>query len=173
MPIYEFEGRRPVIDPTAWVAPSAEVIGDVRLGPRCYVGWGAVLRGDHGAIVIEEGAAVEEGVLIHTTPGFLSRIGREATLGHGAVLHSATVDDFAVIGMQATVGNFAEVGRWAIVGEMGLVASGQKVPPEKIAVGVPVKVIGPVEEGHKARYLEGKKRYQDFARRNPRGLKII
>lgn len=173
MAIYEFEGRRPSIHPDAWVAPSADIIGDVRIGARCYVGWGAVLRGDHGTIVVEEGSAVEEGVIIHTTIGFLSRIGREATIGHGAMLHNATVDDFAVIGVCATISNYARIGRWSIVGEMGLVAANQEVPPNVIAVGVPAQVIGSVEEHHRTRWMEGKKRYQAFARRNPSGLKQI
>lgn len=173
MPIYEFERRRPSIHPDAWVAPSAEIIGDVRIGAQCYVGWGAILRGDHGTIIVEEGSAVEEGVLIHTTVGFLTRVGREVTIGHGAMLHNATIDDFAVIGICATISNFARVGRWCIVGEMALVTANQEVPPEAIVVGVPAQVIGRVEEQHRMRWIDGKKRYQAFARRNPAGLKQI
>jgi carbonic anhydrase/acetyltransferase-like protein (isoleucine patch superfamily) len=173
MGIYEFEGRRPSIHPEAWIAPSADIIGDVRIGARCYIGWGAILRGDHGTIIVEEGSAVEEGVVIHTTVGFLTRVGREVTIGHGAMLHNATVDDFAVIGVCATVSNFARIGRWSIVGEMGLVLAKQDIPPEVIVVGVPGQVIGRVEEHHKMRWMEGKKRYQAFTRRNPSGLKPI
>ncbi len=171
MAIYEFEGRRPSIHPQAWVAPSADLIGDVRIGAGCYIGWGAVLRGDHGRIVIQDGTAVEEGVIIHTSAGFTCRIGRNATLGHGALLHDATVEEFAVVGMRATLSNRSVVGRWAIVGEMGLLREDQAIPPESIAVGVPARVIGPVEDRHKQRWLEGKKRYQAFCRRNPGGLK--
>jgi len=173
MAIYEFEGRRPSIHAEAWVAPSADIIGDVRIGAQCYVGWNAVLRGDHGTIVVEEGSAIEEGVVIHTTVGFLTRVGREVTIGHGAMLHNATVDDFAVIGVCATISNFARIGRWSIVGEMGLVTANQDIPPEVIVVGVPGQVIGRVEEHHKKRWMEGKKRYQAFTRRNPSGLKQI
>lgn len=128
MPFYEFEGKRPTIDPTAWIAPSADIIGDVRIGTKCYVGLGAVLRGDHGSIVIEEGSAIEEGVIIHTGPEFVSRIEPEATIGHGAMLHNATIEAFAVIGMRATVSNFATVGRWTIIGEMELVRAHQDIP---------------------------------------------
>ena len=173
MPFYEFEGKRPTIDPTAWIAPSADIIGDVRTGPKCYVGWGAVLRGDHGSIVIEEGSAIEEGVIIHTSPDFLSRIGPEATIGHGAMLHNATIEAFAVMGIRATVSNFATVGRWTIIGEMGLVREHQDIPAGVIAVGQPVKIIGPVEERHKERWLAAKKRYQDFTERNSKGLNKI
>ena len=173
MPLYEFEGKRPAVDPTAWIAPSADVIGDVHIGPQCYVGWGAVLRGDHGCIVIEAGSAVEEGVIIHTSPDFVSRIGPEATLGHGAMLHNATVEAFVVIGIRATVSNFASVGEWAIIGEMGLVRERQVIAPGAIAVGQPVKIIGQVEPRHKDRWLAAKKRYQEFTRRNRLGLKEI
>ena len=173
MPFYEFEGKRPTIEATAWVAPSADIIGDVRIGPRCYVGWQAVLRGDHGRIVIEAGSAVEEGVIVHTSPEFVSRIGPEATIGHGAMLHNATVEAFAVIGIRATISNFATVGEWAIIGEMGLVRERQMIPAGVIAVGQPVKIIGQLEQRHKERWLAAKKRYQEFTRRNPLGLKEI
>jgi carbonic anhydrase/acetyltransferase-like protein (isoleucine patch superfamily) len=173
MPFYEFEGKRPTIDGTAWVAPSADIIGDVRIGPCCYVGWQAVLRGDHGRIVIETGSAVEEGVIVHTSPEFVSRIGPEATIGHGAMLHNATVEAFAVIGIRATVSNFATVGEWAIIGEMGLVRERQMIPPAVIAVGQPVKIIGHIEQRHKERWLAAKKRYQEFTRRNKKSLRRI
>jgi len=173
MPLYEFEGKCPNIDPTAWVADSADIIGDVQIGPTCYVGWQAVLRGDHGSIVIEAGSAVEEGVIVHTSPEFLSRIGPEATIGHGAMLHNATIEAFAVVGIRATVSNFAVLGEWAIIGEMGLVRANQIIPPGSIAVGQPVTIIGQIEQRHKERWLAAKKRYQDFTRRNPSGLKEI
>ena len=173
MPLYVFEGKRPSIDPTAWVADSADIIGDVRIGPRCYVGWNAVLRGDHGSILIETGSAVEEGVIIHISPGFISRIGPEATIGHGAMLHNATVDAFAVIGIRATISNFATVGEWSIIGEMGLVAERQIIPPAVVAVGQPVEIIGEVQPRHKERWLAAKKRYQDLTQRNKENLKRI
>jgi phenylacetic acid degradation protein len=173
MPLYEFEGKRPVIDPTAWVAETADIIGDIKIGPFCYVGWQAVLRGDHGSIVIEAGSAVEEGVIVHTSPAVVSRIGPEATIGHGAMLHNATIEAFAVIGIRATVSNFATVGEWAIIGEMGLVREHQVIPPGSIAVGQPVKIIGQIERRHKERWLAAKKRYQEFTRRNKAGLRRI
>jgi phenylacetic acid degradation protein len=173
MPLYEFEGKNPEIHPTAWVAPSADIIGDVRVGPKCYVGWKAVLRGDHGSILIEEGSAVEEGVLIHTSAAFTSRVGPMATLGHGAILHSATIEEFAVIGIGATICNFSRVGRWAIIGEAGLVKSRQEVPPETIAVGQPVTILGPIRPEHRERWLQSKNRYVDFTVRNRKGLREV
>ena len=173
MGIYEFEGKRPRIHPQSWVAPSADIIGDVTVGPRVYVGWGAILRGDHGSIVIGQGSAVEEGVIIHT--GFEGKtiVGQEVTLGHGAMFHNAWIDDLAVIGMRATVSNFARVGRWAIIGEMGLVQANREIPPETIALGHPVELAGPVLDRHKERWLAGKRRYQAFVERNAQGLREI
>ncbi len=173
MGIFEFEGKRPRIHPQAWVAPSADIIGDVTLGPQCYVGWGAVLRGDHGTILVGRGSAVEEGVIIHTSKDQKTIIGEEVTLGHGAMLHNALVEDLAVIGMRSTISNFARIGRWAIIGEMGLVQARREIPPETIALGHPVELVGPVLERHKERWLAGKKRYISFVERNPKGLREI
>jgi carbonic anhydrase/acetyltransferase-like protein (isoleucine patch superfamily) len=173
MPLYEFEGKRPEIDPSAWVAPSADIVGAVKIGPCCYVGWGAVLRGDHGVIELQEGVAVEEGVIIHTPKDFLSRFGVQATLGHGAMFHGATVEDFAVVGMRATVSNHGRVGEWSIIGEAGLVKASQHVPPGSIAVGQPVEVIGPVTEAHRERWLRAKRAYMDFAARNQKGIRLL
>jgi carbonic anhydrase/acetyltransferase-like protein (isoleucine patch superfamily) len=131
------------------------------------------LRGDHGSIVIEAGSAIEEGVIIHTSPDFVSRIGPQATIGHGAMLHNATVEGFVVIGIRAIVSNFTTVGEWAIIGEMGLVRERQMVPAGAIAVGQPVNIIGQIEQRHKDRWLAAKKRYQEFTRRNKKGLKRI
>lgn len=171
MTLYEFEGKRPLIHPTAWVAPSADIIGDVHVGSHCYVGWKAVLRGDHGRIILEDGSAVEEGVLIHTSAGFTSRVGTMATLGHGAILHSATIESFAVIGIGATVCNFGKVGKWTIIGEAGLVKSHQEIPPEVIAVGHPVAVLGPIRPEHRERWMKSKEVYKDFTLRNLKGLR--
>jgi len=173
MPLYEFEGKAPRIDPSAWVAPSAELIGDVRIGANCYVGWGAILRGDNGSIIIGEGSAVEEGVIMHTSVGLVNQVGRQVTIGHGAMLHGAIIEDFAVVGMRATIGHYGQVGEWSIIGEMGLVANQQSVPAGMIAVGQPVKVIGPVQERHKKRWIESKKRYQGFCERNRKGLRLL
>jgi carbonic anhydrase/acetyltransferase-like protein (isoleucine patch superfamily) len=173
MPLYEFEGKRPTIHPSAWVAPSADIIGSVSIGPLCYVGWGAILRGDHGSIELQEGTAVEEGVIIHTPKDFTSRFGKQATLGHGAMLHGATVERFAVIGMRTTIANFGVVGEWAIIGEAGLVKNSQVVPPHSVAVGQPVKVIGDITEAHKEKWRSGKQAYIDFAKRNQKSLRLI
>jgi phenylacetic acid degradation protein len=173
MPLYEFEGRVPRIDPTAWVAPSADVIGDVRIGPKCYIGWGVILRGDYGSIEIGEGSAIEEGVIIHARPNDKTVLGKEVTVGHGALIHNAIIEDYAVIGMRALISDYARIGTGAIVAEMGLVSSNQEVPAEVVALGQPVKVKRPIKDMERQMWGMGKKVYQDLARRNPQGIKQI
>ncbi len=173
MPIYEFEGRRPRIAASAYVAPSAQVIGDVRIGAGCYIGHGAILRGDYGTIEVGAGTAIEEGVIVHARPGDRTVFGTEVTVGHGAMIHNARIDDRAVVGMRATVSDYAKVGAWAILGEMTLVRNSQQIPAGKVAVGVPARVVGDVNDKHRAMWTYGKELYQDLARRYPDGLHEI
>ena len=159
MPIYEFENRRPRIDESAWVAPTAIVIGDVRIGAGCYIGHGAILRGDYGTIEIGAGTAVEEGVIIHARPDDRTVIGERVTIGHGAMIHNAVIEREAVLGMRSTTADWAVVGEGAIVGEGALVKNHQKIAPGKIAVGVPARVAGPVKPEHKERWSWAKELY--------------
>jgi len=169
MPLYAFEGKRPSIDPTAYVSPTATVIGNVSIGARCYVGHGAILRGDYGSIEIGDETAIEEGVIIHARPEDWTRIGHRVTLGHGAMVHNAIIHDGAVIGMRAVISDFSEVGKGAIVGEAGLVKNGQKIPEGKVAVGVPVRVVGDVDERHRAMTHWAKDLYAALAGRYAAG----
>lgn len=173
MAIYEFEGRIPKIEKGSYVAPSAQVIGKVIIGRDCYIGHGAILRGDYGTIEIGDGTAIEEGVIIHARPGDMTKIGKRGTIGHGAMIHNAVIHDEAVIGMRAVISDFSEVGRGSIIGEMGLVKQGQKIPEKKIAVGLPVRIIGDVGDQHADMALWAKELYIDLAHRYPEGLKEI
>jgi carbonic anhydrase/acetyltransferase-like protein (isoleucine patch superfamily) len=132
---YEFDGRTPVISSTAYVSDLATVIGDVVIAENCYIGHGAILRGDYGRIEIGPGTAVEEGVIIHAPPEHVSQIGQKVTLGHGAIIHGTRIADFAVIGMGAILSIWSEVGEWAIVAEGAIVKLGSAfritwLPPE-------------------------------------------
>jgi carbonic anhydrase/acetyltransferase-like protein (isoleucine patch superfamily) len=173
MPLYEVNNRRPVIGEGCWIAPSAEVIGDVRLGKDVYVGFGAIVRGDYGTIIIGDGSAVEENVTIHARPAHTATIGKNVTIGHMAMIHGATIKDFAVIGMQSVIADFAEVGEWAIIAEQAMVPNKMIVPGYKIYAGVPAKEIGNVEEKHKQLWSLAKQVYQDLTRQYPTGLKRI
>lgn len=165
MTLYEINGKRPVIDPSSWVAPSADLIGDVIIGKNCYVGWGAVLRGDYGTIIIGDGSAIEENVTIHARPGDYTRIGKEVTIGHNAMIHNATICDYAVIGMNSTITDFTTIGEWAIIGEHSLIKRNMSVPAGKIFAGVPAGEKGDVLEKHKIEWGAAKKIYQNLAMR--------
>ncbi|MFC2173425.1 gamma carbonic anhydrase family protein [Acidobacteriota bacterium] len=145
----------------------------VIIGPDCYIGHGAILRGDYGTIEIGEGTAVEEGAIIHARPDDFTRIGRRVTVGHGAMIHNATILDGSVIGMRATISDYSRLGEWCIIGEATLVKNGQQIPPGKIAVGVPARIIGDVSEEQRRFWNHGKDLYIDLARRYPKGLKEI
>ncbi|MCX7678992.1 MAG: gamma carbonic anhydrase family protein [Spirochaetes bacterium] len=165
MPIYHIKDRKPQINETAWIAPSAEIIGDVRIGKYCYIGWGAILRGDYGTIIIGDETAVEEGVIIHARPMGLTQIGKRVTIGHGALIHNATVKDFALIGMRATVSDYSEVGEWSLIAEGALVTRKQIVPPNKIYAGIPSKELGDLKEHNRQEWEMAKQIYVDLAKR--------
>ena len=163
MPVYEMNGRRPQIGEGTWIAPSAEIIGDVRIGRNCYIGFGAIIRGDYGTITIGDESAIEEAVVIHARPMQRADIGYRVTVGHMALIHNATVRDWAVIGMHAVVSDYSEVGEWAIIAEHSLVKRKQVIPAGQIYGGSPAALIGPVEERHRQNWTLGKQAYVDLA----------
>jgi tRNA-Thr(GGU) m(6)t(6)A37 methyltransferase TsaA len=173
MTLYAFEGRVPEIAATAYVAPSAQVIGRVVVGRECWIGHGAILRGDYGTILVGDQTAVEDGVIVHARPDDTTRLGRRVTLGHGCMVHNATIRDGATIGMRATVSDFSVVGEGAVVGEMCLVKQHQEIPPGAVAVGVPARVVGDVSDKHRDMTVWAKDVYVDLARRYPGGLSAI
>src|SRR4030042_6453190 len=117
MAVYEFENRSPSMGSGTFVHPSADIIGAVTIGRDCWIGPGARLRGDYGEIVIGDGTAVEDNSIIHARPGERTAIGARVTLGHGCIIHTATVGNYAVVGMGAVVSDWAVLGEWAVVGE--------------------------------------------------------
>lgn len=165
MALYQFEERKPHVAPGSFIAESALVIGDVRIGKDAYIGHGVILRGDYGTIVVGQGTAVEEGAIVHARPDDRTVFGRYVTVGHGAMIHNAEIKDYAVIGMRATISDYSVVGRWAIIGEMGLVKNSQQVPDGSVAVGVPVRVVSEVDEKQKEFWSYGKKLYVEMAHR--------
>jgi carbonic anhydrase/acetyltransferase-like protein (isoleucine patch superfamily) len=173
MPLYEFDGRVPAISPAAYLAPSAIVVGDVTIGPDCYVGHGAILRGDYGTIVVGAATAIEEGVIVHARPQDRAVLGQRVTVGHGAMIHNATIHDGATIGMRAVVSDFAVVGAGALVGELSLVKRGQEVPARAIAVGAPARVIGEVGPEQSDMAVWAKELYVELAHRYEAALREI
>lgn len=138
--ILEFGGQTPRIDPGAWVAPTATVIGDVELYPESSVFYGAVLRGDRDRIVLGAGSNLQDNVVVHGDPGSPALIGAGVSVGHSAVIHGCTVEDDCLIGMHATVMNGAIIGAGSLVAAGALVLEGTVVPPRSLVAGVPAKV---------------------------------
>ena len=163
--LFEFDGNAPEIGNGTYVSETAQVIGDVKIGDNCYVGHGAIIRGDYGRIEIGDGTAVEGGVIIHAPPQGLHLIGKSVTLGHGAVLHGNMVGDYSVIGMGAILSIFSETGEWSIVGEGALVRANQKIAANTVAVGNPAKEVRPVNSGDRELWNYGKQVYVDLAQK--------
>jgi phenylacetic acid degradation protein len=144
--VYAIDGITPVVDPSAFVHPSAVLIGDVIVGARAYIGPFASLRGDFGRIVVEAGANIQDHCMLHGFPGKDTVVGAEATVGHGAVLHGCVVKRGALIGMNCVVNDNAEVGEDAVVAAMAFVKAEARIPPRSLAVGIPARVIKQVSD---------------------------
>ncbi|WP_298234966.1 phenylacetic acid degradation protein PaaY [uncultured Azohydromonas sp.] len=173
MPCYSLEGVIPVVDPSAYVHPSAVLIGDVIVGPDCYVGPAACLRGDFGRIVLKAGANVQDTCVIHGFPEQETVVEENGHIGHGAVLHSCVVRRDALVGMNAVVMDEAEVGEQAIVAACAFVAAGVKVPPRTLVAGVPAKALRTLSEGEIAWKQEGTRVYQDLTRRSLASMREV
>ena len=170
--INSFEGKTPQIGAGTYVHPSADVFGDIRIGSGCWIGPGARLRGDYGRIVIGDNTSVEDNCVIHARPDEQTTVGDWVTVGHGAIIHNATVHDYALLGMGSIISDWAIVGEWAVVGEGAVVRQNQQIPPGAIAVGTPARLLDKkVAPEFKQQWTEFKKVYVDLARRYPKGLK--
>jgi carbonic anhydrase/acetyltransferase-like protein (isoleucine patch superfamily) len=175
MAVYELDGMSPELpeDDRYWIAPSASVIGRVRLGADANIWWGSVLRGDNELIDIGARVNIQDNCTLHTDPGFALKVAADATVGHAAILHGCSIGECALIGMGATVLNGARVGRKAILGAHALVAEGKEIPDMTLAVGAPARVVRPITEEENA-FLEGVARlYVDKWRRYRRGLRAL
>ena len=146
MPLYEFDGQRPVVGPCAWVAPSADLVGDVRLAERASVWFGAVVRADNTPILIGAASNVQDGAVCHSDPGAPLTIGAGVTVGHQAIVHGCTVADGALIGMGARVLNGAFIGPRCIVGAGALVTEGKTFEGGMLIVGTPARVVRQLTE---------------------------
>lgn len=146
MPLYAFRGSRPTRHTSAWVAPSADVIGDVVLGEDVSVWFGAVIRGDNTTIPIGARSNVQEGAMLHSDPGSPLTVGEDCTIGHHAILHGCTIGNRVLIGMGATVLNGAVIADDCIVGANALVTEGKTFPPGSLIVGSPARAVRELDE---------------------------
>ncbi|MFM2206178.1 MAG: hypothetical protein RL213_153 [Bacteroidota bacterium] len=157
---YAFNSFRPVVHESSFVHSSAVVIGNVIIGKDVYVGPGAVIRGDWGGIVIEDGCNVQENCVIHMFPGITVRLQEGAHIGHGAVIHGSSIGKNSLVGMNAVVMDNVKVGEGCIIGALAFVPEGMEIPDRKIAVGNPAKVIKDVSDEMLAWKTEGTRLYQ-------------
>jgi carbonic anhydrase/acetyltransferase-like protein (isoleucine patch superfamily) len=163
--LYEFDGKSPRIGAGSYVSETAILVGDVMIGDNCYIGHGAILRGDYGSIMIGSGSAIEEGVVIHAPPKEICDIGKMVTVGHGAIIHAASVGEFAVIGMGAVLSVRSRIGKHSIIAEGAVVKMTQEIPDNVVAGGNPAKVIRNVQRKDEEFWRMGKQIYIDLAKK--------
>lgn len=149
----KFLSKDPQVDPSAYVARGAILIGDVRVGPKASIWHNCVLRGDINSIEVGEGSNVQDGTMVHLADNYGVKIGKYVTIGHAAMIHACMIGDGCLIGMQATILDGAEIGEGSIVGANSLVTGGTKIPPYSLVMGSPAKVVRPLkpEEQNKGR----------------------
>jgi len=164
--VYEINGVTPVVHPSAYVHPSAVLIGDVIVGPRCYVGPLASMRGDFGRLVLEEGANLQDCCVMHGFPGDDTVVEVDGHIGHGAVLHGCRIKRNAMVGMNAVVMDQAVVGEDAIVAAMSFVKAGMVIAPRSMVMGVPAKVVRMLSEKEIAWKHFGTQQYHELVVRS-------
>ncbi|ATY31606.1 gamma carbonic anhydrase family protein [Sphingomonas psychrotolerans] len=150
MPLYELGGRQPRIAPDAWVAPSADLIGDVQLAERVSVWFGAVIRADNTQILIGARTNIQDGAMLHSDPGAPCTLGEDVTVGHHAILHGCTIGDRVLVGMGAIILNRAVIGEDCLIGAGALVTEGKTFPPGHLIMGSPARAVRPLDDVQKA-----------------------
>ena len=174
MPLYELDGKHPVLDPEGcWVAPSADLIADVRLGAGANVWFGAVIRGDNTPIIVGARTNVQEGAMLHSDAGAPLTIGADCTIGHHAVLHGCTVGDLVLVGMGAIILNGAVIGEGSIIGAGALVTEGKTFPESSLILGSPARLVRTLDPSSREMLLASAAHYAAKARAAATGLRRI
>jgi carbonic anhydrase/acetyltransferase-like protein (isoleucine patch superfamily) len=171
--IYALDGMVPEIAPTAWIAPDADVIGNVVLEDEAGIWFGAVLRGDNERIRVGRGSNLQEHVVCHTDMGFPLVIGPDCTIGHKAMLHGCTIGAGSLIGMGATVLNGARIGQGCLIGAGALVTEGKEIPDGALVMGAPGKVVRMLDAAQRAALLASAAHYRANAARFRAGLTAV
>lgn len=168
--IYALDGISPQVHPTAWIAPTAVLIGKVVVGAHANIWFGAVLRGDNEEITVGAGSNVQENAVLHTDMGYPLTIGADCTIGHKAMLHGCRIEDGCLIGMGATLLNGARIGAGSLVGACALVTEGKAIAPGSLVMGAPGRVVRVLDQAAQARILASAAGYRANAARFAAGL---
>ena len=171
--VYEINGITPVVHPSAYVHPSAVLIGDVIVGPRCYIGPLASIRGDFGRLILEEGANLQDTCVMHGFPGCDTVVEVDGHIGHGAVLHGCRIGRNALVGMNAVVMDNAIIGAESIVAAMSFVKAGMIVAPRSMVVGTPAKVIRSLTDDEIKWKSSGTSQYHELAVRSMQTMREV
>ncbi|PZR25771.1 MAG: gamma carbonic anhydrase family protein [Citrobacter freundii] len=158
--VYSFNGYIPVIHPSSFIHPQAVVTGNVIIGKNCYIGPGAALRGDWGQIILEDGCNVQENCTIHMFPGLTVTLRKGAHVGHGAVVHGATIGRHCLIGMNAVIMDHVQLGDECIVGALTFIKEGEQIPRRSLVAGIPGRIIRKVSNEMMAWKKEGTALYE-------------
>ena len=173
MAIYELDGMAPALGEGAWVADSAQVIGEVELGANVSVWFGAVIRGDTGLIRVGRNTNIQDLSVLHADAGTPLTLGENVTVGHQVMLHGCTVGDGSLIGIQAVILNGAKIGRNCIVGAGSVVTENKEFPDNSLIIGSPAKVVRTLDETTAVKLAHSAEHYVENGRRYARGLKKI
>lgn len=169
--IYEFNGYRPVVHKSSFVHPQAAVTGNVTIGENVYIGPGAAIRGDWGEIIIEDGCNVQENCTIHMFPGTTVRLHAGAHIGHGAIIHGATIGKNCLVGMNSVLMDNVVLGDECIVGALTLITADTIIPKRKVVVGNPGKIVKDVSDKMIAWKTKGTELYQQLPKECQESLK--
>lgn len=168
---YEFNGIKPVAHPSSFIHPQATVTGNVIIGKHVYIGPGCALRGDWGKIIISDGCNVQENCTIHMFPGITVLLKEAAHIGHGAIIHGATIGRNCLVGMNAVIMDDVELGDECIVGALSFIKQGEKIPARSMIVGNPSKIIKQVNDEMLEWKTEGTRLYQQLPKQCMETLK--
>ena len=171
--IWDLDGIAPQLDPEAWVAPGAQLMGRVVLEAGASVWFGAVLRGDNEEIRVGRGSNVQENVVCHTDMGYPLVIGPDCTIGHKAMLHGCIIGAGSLIGMGATILNGAKIGRGCLIGAGALITEGKEIPDFSLVMGAPGKVVRSLDDAAQEKLLKSAAHYRANAARYASGLRAL